>query len=254
MNKGLGWKLIVIVVVVLLFAYGIFGIPAGFSGGALADGLLSPGAFRNGIHLGLDLKGGTHLILQVQVKDAINVDSDNALETLKDGMRRAKINYADITKPDPANRPEQIVIKGVPSDSTATLRDLISNKLPEYDATSGANDTWTVTMKPTAIESTGKSAVTQAIETIRGRVDQLGVSEPVIEEHGLGQNQILVQLPGVDDPARVKEIIQSTAMLEIKQSLGGPYPSQEAALQDHNGVLPADSILMPGHAVPGAEG
>ncbi len=254
MNKGLGWKSIVIVVVVLIFAYGIFGIPAGVSGGALADGLLNSGTFRNGIHLGLDLKGGTHLILQVQVKDAVNVDSDNALESLKDGMRRAKINYADITKPDPTNHPEQIVIKGVPPDSTSALRDLVSNKLPEYDATSGANDSWTVAMKPTAVTATEKSAVTQAIETIRNRVDQLGVTEPVIEEHGLGQNQILVQLPGVDDPARVKAIIQSTAMLEIKQSVGGPYPSQDAALQDHSGVLPPDSILMQGHGVPGAEG
>jgi preprotein translocase subunit SecD len=254
MNKGLGWKLIVIVAVVLIFAYGIFGIPAGLSGGSLADALLTSGSFRNGIHLGLDLKGGTHLILQVQVNDAINVDSDNALETLKDGMRRAKINYADITKPDPVNHPEQIVIKGVPPESTSDLRTMVQDKLPEYDAASGANNTWTVTMKPTAVADTQKHAVTQAIETIRNRVDQLGVTEPTIEEHGLGANQILVQLPSIDDPARVKEVMQSTAMLEIKQSIGGPYPSQEAALQEHNGVLPEDSILMPGHAVPGAEG
>ncbi len=78
--------------------------------------------------------------------------------------------------------------------------------------------------------------MTQAIETIRNRIDQLGVSEPIIEEHGMGAHQILVQLPGVDDPARVKDIMQSTAMLEIRQSLGGPYPSQDAALQDHSGV------------------
>src|SRR6476620_7258368 len=140
MNKGLGWKLIVIVAVVLIFAYGIFGIPGGLSGGALADALLTSGSFRNGIHLGLDLKGGTHLILQVQVNDAINVTSDNDLEVLKEGMKKAKINYADITKPDPANHPGQIVIKGVPPDSSSTLRDLIQTKLPDYDATSGAND------------------------------------------------------------------------------------------------------------------
>jgi len=78
------------------------------------------------------------------------------------------------------------------------------------------------------------------------------VSEPTIQEHGLGQYQILVQLPGVDDPARVKDIMQSTAMLEIKQSLGGPYPSEQAALQDKGGVLPADAILLPGHSMPGA--
>jgi len=208
---------------------------------------LSSGVFRNGIHLGLDLKGGTNLILQVQVNDAINVDSDNALETLKDGLRKAKVNYTEITKPDPTNHPEQILIKGVPPDGSSALRDLIQNKLAEYDSASGANDTWTVTMKPSAVSDIKNQAVTQAIETIRNRIDQLGVTEPVIEEHGLGQYQILVQLPGVDDPARVKELIQSTAMLEIKQSMGGPYPSQDAALQDHSGVLPNDAMLMQGH-------
>ena len=91
--------------------------------------------------------------------------------------------------------------------------------------------------------------MTQAIETIRNRIDALGVSEPVIQEHGLGDYQILVQLPGVDDPARVKEIMQSTAMLEIKQSMGGPYSSEEAALQDKGGVLPPDAVLMPGKSI-----
>ena len=75
------------------------------------------------------------------------------------------------------------------------------------------------------------------------------MTEPVIQEHGLGQYQILVQLPGVDDPARVKEIMQSTAMLEIKQVLGGPYSSEQDALQQHNGVLPPDSMLLRGRSV-----
>jgi preprotein translocase subunit SecD len=97
-------------------------------------------------------------------------------------------------------------------------------------------------------------AVTQAIETIRNRIDALGVSEPIIEEHGLGQYQILVQLPGFDDPARVKDVMQSTAMLEIKQMIGGPYPSREAALQDHAGVLPPDAMLMQGHGNPDSGG
>jgi preprotein translocase subunit SecD len=252
MTKGLGWKVIVIIVAVLVFLYGIFGIPSGFSGGALADAITTGSSLRNGVNLGLDLKGGTHLILQVQVNDAVNVDSDNAVEVLKAGMRTAKINYAEITKPDPVNHPEQIVIKGVPPEATSDLRNLVSDKLPEYDAASGPNNTWTVTIKPTALTDMKNRAVTQAIETIRNRIDQLGVSEPIIEEHGLGQYQILVQLPGIDDPARVKDVMQSTAMLEIKQSLGGPYTSQEAALQDHGGVLPPDAILMQGHANPGS--
>src|SRR5258708_25953425 len=99
MNKNLGWKLGVIVGAVLFFVYGIFGIPSGFSGGALADALLKPSALRNGIHLGLDLKGGTHLILQVQVNDAVNFDTDNPIDTFKSAMNKAKINYDAITKP-----------------------------------------------------------------------------------------------------------------------------------------------------------
>src|SRR5204863_2374831 len=146
--------------------------------------------------------------------------------------------YAEITKPDPVNNPDKVVIKGVPPESSAGLRSIISDRLPEYELTSGAENTWTVSMKPQALTELKDRAVTQAIETIRNRIDQLGVTEPTIQEHGLGEYQILVQLPGIDDPARVKEIIQSTAMLQIRQSLGGPYPSQDAALQANGGVLP----------------
>src|SRR5271165_2468865 len=106
MDKNLGWKLIVIVGILLVFLFGIFGIPKEWSG----KGLVASIADR--IHLGLDLRGGTHLILQVQVGDAVNVDSDNAIARLKEDMRARKINYADIVKPDPVNRPEMVVVKG----------------------------------------------------------------------------------------------------------------------------------------------
>jgi preprotein translocase subunit SecD len=243
MNKNLGWKVVVIVVTLVVFVFGIFGMPQSWSG----KGLLA--ALEDRIHLGLDLKGGTHLILQVQVNDAVNVDSDNALERLKAQLKSRKINYAEITKPDPANNPDKILIKGVPPEQSSGLRSLVDDNLPEYSLASGLENTWTVSMKPQSLAELKRRAVAQAIETIRNRIDQLGVSEPVIEEHGLGQYQILVQLPGVDDPARVKEIMQSTAMLEIRQSLGGPYPSEQAALQDHGGVLPQDSVLLPGRSL-----
>jgi preprotein translocase subunit SecD len=241
MNKNLGWKLILIFGTLLVFVFGIFGFPNNWSGGLL-------NAVTNRIHLGLDLKGGTHLILQVQVNDAVNVDSGNAVENLKEALRTRKVSYAEITKPDPANNPDRIVIKGVPPESRSDLLSIVNDRLPEYDANSGPENSWVITMKAQALAQLKNRAVTQAIETIRNRIDQLGVSEPVIQEHGLGQYQILVQLPGVDDPARVKDIMQSTAMLEIRQSLGGPYPSEQAALQEHGGVLPPDAILMRGTA------
>ncbi len=246
MNKNLLWKLALIVGILLVFLFGIFGIPQSFSG----QGLLS--AMTNHIHLGLDLRGGTHLILQVQVNDAVNIDSDNAVETLKEQLNKRKVAFAEITKPDPQNAPDKVVLKGVSPDGRKDLLDIVSERLPEYNLSSGADNTWILTMKPPMLADIKNKAVTQAIETIRNRIDSLGVSEPTIQEHGLGQYQILVQLPGVDDPGRVKDIMQSTAMLEIKQVLGGPYPSEQAARQDKGGVLPADAILMPGHGAPGA--
>ena len=241
MKKDLGWKLGVSVGISVLFLFGIIGIPKDWS----PKGLLA--AMQERIHLGLDLKGGTHLILQVQVNDAVNVDSDVAQGNLKQAMRTRKINYTDISKPDPSN-PDKIVIKGVPPESSSDLRSIVQDRLPEYDAVSGADNTWTISMKPQALTALKESAVQQAIETIRNRIDQLGVTEPDIAEYNLGQYQILVQLPGIDDPARVREVMQSTAMLEIRQSLGGPYPSEQAALQANNGVLPPDGVLMPGKA------
>jgi preprotein translocase subunit SecD len=142
-----------------------------------------------------------------------------------------------------------IVVKGITPDQTSDFKSIVSDRLPEYDATSGAENSWTVAMKAQNLADLKNRAVAQAIETIRNRIDALGVSEPVIQEHGLGQYQILVQLPGVDDPARVKEIMQSTAMLEIKQSLGGPYSSEQQALQEHGGVLPPDTVLMQGKSI-----
>ena len=249
MNKNLLWRLIFIITTMLFFLFGILGIPKGLSGQALLA------ALTDHIHLGLDLKGGTHLILQVQVIDAVNVDAQNAMEVLKEQLRSHKIDYTDVSQTDQQNNPDHIGIKGVPPAARSDLRNIVQERLPEYDVNPGASDTWNLAMKPSSLNDLKNRAVTQAIETIRNRVDALGVSEPTIQEHGLGQYQILVQLPGVDDPARVKELIQNTAMLEIKQVMNGPYPSQAAALQANNGIIPADQLLLPGNTLGGhAEG
>src|SRR5215467_12610571 len=141
MNKNLGWKVVVILITLLAFAYGIFGVPSGVSGSALLASM------QKRINLGLVLKGGTHLILQVQVNDAVNVDSDNAIARHKEDMRARKINYTDITKPDPANRPEMVVIKGVPPENRSDLQSIVADRLPEYDVTSGAENSYAVSMK-----------------------------------------------------------------------------------------------------------
>jgi len=247
MTKNLLWKALFIVAVVLFFLFGIFGIPKGLSRQALAD------AVAQHINLGLDLKGGTHLILQVHVNDAVNVDAQNAIQVLKEQLGKRKIDYSEISQPDPQNNPDRVVVKGIPAAARNDLLSIVRDFLPEYDITGGTQDTWNMSMKPTNLADTKKRAVAQAIETIRKRVDALGVSEPTIAEHGLGQYQILMQLPGVDDPERVKDLVQSTAMLEIKQMTDGPYPSEQAALQAKGGIVPVDSMLMSGACASGTE-
>jgi preprotein translocase subunit SecD len=241
-------KVLLIIAVMLIFLYGIFlgNDPARSIEAIKQNGLVA--GLQQNIHLGLDLKGGTHLILQVMVNDAVNADSERAVERLKEDMKAANVPYAEITKPEPQTAPDRVVLKGIPPESSAELRRIVQDRLPEYNLASGAENSWVLSMRPAAVTELKNRSVQQAIETIRNRIDQLGVAEPIIQEHGLGENQILVQLPGVDDPARVKEIMQSTAMLEIRQAIAGPFSSEQEALAQYGGVLPAEGMLMKGRA------
>jgi preprotein translocase subunit SecD len=245
MKKNLWGKWVLIAAVLLAFVYGILGWPQQWSKQGLID------AMQQRISLGLDLKGGTHLVLQVMVDDAVNSETDRAVERLKDQLKTANINYAQILKADPTNHPDQVDLKGVPPESSADLRRVVQDSLPDYDLTSGVENSWTVTLKPAAATDLKTRAVQQAIQTITNRINELGVTEPTVQEQGLGQYQILVQLPGVFDLARVKEVMQSTAMLEIRQALDGPYASQQDALNTHQGILPPDAVLLQGKPAPG---
>src|SRR5690349_15424097 len=109
MNKNLLAKTVLIIAVLIVFLIGIVGIPSSFTGQGLADSI------QKRIHLGLDLKGGTHLILQVQVNDAISATVDRDIERLKDALKTANVNFGEISKPD-ANHPEIVAIKGVPPE------------------------------------------------------------------------------------------------------------------------------------------
>jgi len=238
MQKKLFAKTVVIIAVLLIFLGGIFGIPSSWTWAGLKQSALDR------VHLGLDLKGGAHLILQVMVNEAVGAQSDHAIEILKEELGKARIPFTDISKPDPDNHPERIVIQAPTPDTQ--IRNLAMDRLRDFDVASGPNNTWILTMKPTAISDLKTRTVDLSIEAIRRRVDTLGVSEPVIQRNGLGNDQILVQLPGVDDLGRVKEIIQSTARLEIRQvfNAGAPYPNEQTAMQQLNFRLPAGQVLM----------
>src|SRR4029077_16292739 len=144
MTKNLLYRLLIIVGITLIFLFGMFGIPKSFSG----QGLLA--ALTDHIHLGLDLKGGTHLILQVQVNDAVNVVAQNAMEVLKDQLRNRKIDYSDISQPDQQNNPDHLVVKGLQPASRSDLLSIVQERLPEFDVTGGPNNSWNLSMKPSA--------------------------------------------------------------------------------------------------------
>jgi len=248
MKTNLLWKIVLILAVLVVFVWGIFlGTDPQKSIEAIKTKGLMAGVQQN-IHLGLDLRGGTHLILQVQVNDAVNAETDQTVERLKDAFKKKNILFGDILKLDPVAGPDKITLKGVDIASAGDLRSLVQEQFGEYDLASGPENSWIVSLKPAREDDIKNRAVAQAIETIRNRIDQLGVSEPVIQEHSLGSYQILVQLPGVDDPARVKEVMQSTAMLEIRQAMdnGRTYGSEQEALAAHGGILPSDSVVIKG--------
>ncbi len=241
MKKNLNSKIALIVAVLVICVYGIFGVPSGVSGKALLD------AMSKRIHLGLDLRGGVHLILQVMVEEAVSAETDNTVGRIQQDLKAANLTFSQVYKPDPS-KPEIIRVEGVAQGKGSDARSLLESKYSnEYDVTGGgADNSLTLTMKPNVVTTLEDKTVQQSIETIRERVDTLGVSEPKIEAYGLGKYQILVELPGIDDLDRVKSIIQSTARLEIHAVVGGPYKDDQEALTSQGGTLPPDDMLVHG--------
>jgi len=252
MKKNLKNKIALIVVVLLVCLWGIFGIPSGISGKALLS------AMSNRIHLGLDLQGGAHLILQVQVLQAVDAETDNVEQTLRQDLKKGNLSYSQVVKPDPleqdpvthktSGKPEVIQIQGTsPAQSSAVSILLQGNKYAnEFDVSGGSDNNWTLTMKPIFENDLERRTVAQAIDTIRDRVDTLGVSEPLIQEYNLGADQILIELPGISDLDQVKNVIKSTARLEIHPIVGdgSGYADEQSALASVGGALPPDEYIV----------
>jgi preprotein translocase subunit SecD len=242
MKKNLNGKIAAIVGILLVFLYGIFGIPKGLSGKALQQ------AIGERIHLGLDLRGGAHLILQVVVKDAVKAEADNTVARIEQDFQTNKFAVGQIV-PNP-DTPQVIKLTGAEPAKSSSIRDVLTDHYgTEYDIASGGSDgSWTLTMKPSQLLELENKTVDQAIDTIRDRVDKLGVSEPVIQKYGLGDFQILVELPGVDNPDQVRDIISSTSQLSVHAVEGNPsgYASEQEALASLGGAIPPDQELLHG--------
>jgi preprotein translocase subunit SecD len=240
MNPNLKWQALFIVVVIVLCIYFVVGIPNfPTSLTTLKDN------FAHQIKLGLDLQGGTHLILQVQVQEAIAQQTDQTVDRLTTELRSKNIRYDEVRRVDDTH----IVIRNVPSDQAAQFRDLIHQ--PQYEGTwelgtaPGEVNSYLLTLRPSAIAATQENTMNQTLETIEHRINGLGLTEPTIQLHGRKDNEILVQLPGEGDPERAKAVIKAGGQLELMLLADpNPYPSQSAGLAKYGGVLPAGTELL----------
>ena len=252
MQKNLTARSIVIVVVILLCVFGIIGAPK-----SMAELKQN---WQNNIRLGLDLKGGSHLVLQVQVQDAAKAEADQVIDRMKEDLKKQNISWNGIDRNDPQVVQDadsiQITIKGVPATQSSAFRSLINERYSDWVLTAVNSTDYAMRMKPSEIVALKRDTVEREIQTIGNRIDQLGLAEKSVQQYGRAgdEYQVLVQLPGVDDPARVKELIGTTAVLEITDVKDGPFASREAGLSAHGGVLPLNTKLVRSIPRAGSEG
>lgn len=230
MAKNLRWKLLTIAAVIALSVFAFY-----------------PPDEK--VRLGLDLKGGVHLVMRVQTDDALRLETETTAERLREQLRTQNIAVSGITQAGVG----VFRVDGVPTDQDSAFRQALTEVELAYDRASGTNGSYTFTLKPNVVVQLREETVNQALQTIERRVNELGVAEPIVARHSAA-DQILVQLPGVTDVNRAKEIIRSTALLELKQVEQGPFPDEASARQAYANNLPPDLQVLPGRSegTPGA--
>jgi preprotein translocase subunit SecD len=245
MNKNLRIKAAIIVAVILICLYGIIGIPTSWE--QLAAN------WNNNIKLGLDLRGGSHLVLQVQVQDAFVSEAQQVVERLREELSRASISYTTIdnTEPDSIETADEVRVnvRGIAPEKAGSFRSIVQDRFGEtWNLNTVSNTDYTLTPKPTYALELRRNTVQSAINTIEQRINGLGLAESAVQPRGRqdAEGEILVQLPGVDDPARIKQLIQTAAVLELYEVKDGPFPTREEALAQHGGILPLGTKLIEG--------
>ena len=197
------------------------------------------------IQLGLDLQGGTHLLMAVKLEDAVKSQLKRRGDDLQKELKENKMD-ADITQ-DPNTGALTVSLKG--NADSGAFNDIIQKSFSDLTISSGTaangSPAYILNFKPMQANQIRSGAMDQALETIRNRIDQLGVRETTVVKEG--DNEILVQLPGIQDPQEAKNLIGKTAVLEFK--LEDDTHSLADALKD--GPPPGDEIL---YGVPQAGG
>jgi preprotein translocase subunit SecD len=225
-NSGLVWRAVVIaaaLVLAVVFAYPL----------------------DQKLKLGLDLRGGMHLVLQVETEDALRSEAEKSIERLVQDARGEGVSAIAAQ----AVSATSFEVTGVDASQEQAIAKIANDYLPgwEWDR---QGDKLVFAMDQVTETEIRRQAVSQALETIRNRVDQFGVSEPSISQQGAGGNRIVVQLPGVDDPQRVKDIIGKVAFLEFRlvdfPQGGGGAPARDVVLANYGGRLPDHLEILPG--------
>lgn len=241
MKRNLQVKFLIIAGVILVCLYGIFGIPR-----SKAELVAN---WQKNIRLGLDLKGGSHLVYQVQEQDAFNAEAGTDAERLKDEARKAGIAIAETDIEDAKTLATAdkaaILVKGVPATQAGDLRKLVTDNFQQWNM-AGLNATdYRLTIKPTAAISMRQDVLTQTKSTIEKKINGLGLAESSVQQRRGDENaEILVQLPGVDDPARIQQMLQTAAVLELYEVKAGPFPNRAAGLAQYNGIMPPGTKLL----------
>ena len=232
---NLRWKLITLLIVfVVFFGVGVYPIMAS------RFGLPAPQWLRDKqLKLGLDLKGGVHLVLRVQTDDALRVTTEQDSARLQEELKRRGVP-ATVTIQDSTT----FRVDGVPPAQDQAFRQAVEQEGVNFERSTGTNGSYTFRMRPNIAQTLREESVVLARQTIERRVNELGVTEPSIAQQG--DDQILVQLPGVTDVDRAKEIIGSPGMLELKLVEQGPAGSREDLLRTTGGVVPPDMEVLSG--------
>ena len=194
------------------------------------------------VRLGLDLKGGVQLVLQVQTEQALKVETDTSRDQLANELASAGIKIGGVR----TTGTREFVVEGVPPAGDQQFRTIADQWVgTTFDRVSQGPGAYAFQMRPGVARQLADDAVTQSLDTLERRVNALGVSEPTVARYS-EEDQIVVRLPGLRDVNRAKSIIQTTAMLELKLVEDGPYPDQATALQKYNGQIPPGMQVLPG--------
>lgn len=241
MKQNLRFKFIFIAVVILVCIYGVIGLPT-------SEAQLAANWHKN-IHLGLDLRGGTYLVVQVQQQDAFNTQAGVDAERLKEIARKSGIQFSDIEVNEAKSLQDamqvSISVKGVPSTQAGDLRSILSEQFPRWLVNTESSTDYKLTMKPSDALALWQQTLAQSKNTIDRKINALGLSEATVQQRREDKDsELMVQMPGVDDPGHVKQILQTAAVLDLYDVKGGPFSTRDEALASNGGVLPLGTKLI----------